>query len=249
MGIFSKDKKLKVAPRSQGSTEGENYLRSLLTQTPTQPLQGTAGLSPIQQLIQQQLGGSLSGASDAANLARDEYRSVLTDSRDPQTDPYYQSIRSEGERLKTKAITGNRQDAQKLGGLQSTPARGQELETSRAYDSSIMQVLGSLMEGDKDRRLQAAEGVQRGEAQNIQNVGAISNISDLSRAIEQQRADALYTQALKQIMMPYETMANLAMGMMNYQMPTYTTGGGLTDLGFLTLVGSNAVSSYYGAQA
>lgn len=243
MGLFTSEKKIKAAPRTAGSIAGEQFLKEQLYGVPRIPARGTAGLTGTQSLILQALGPLLTSVSDSNALARGEYEATLRDQYDPETSRYYQSTRDALERGRTKAVTADRQRAQLGGMLHSTPAAGVESATRMGYDTMIGQVLGQLQETERGRKLEAAEGLQRGEAQGIQNLGALSNVADIERAIEQQKADALYNQALAQILFPYETQTGIASALMNYQKPTYTTGGGLTDFGFAATLGGNLASS------
>lgn len=247
--LFTKEKSVKAAPRTAGSIAGEQFLTNLINQSPNIPTQEVAGLTPIQQAIQQALGTSLTNIQESSNLARSEYEKTLSDGYDPLTSPEYAATRKELERLKTKGVTADRQRAQQVGGLMSTPAAGVESQTRQNYDSLIMQALADLTSKERDRKTQAAKDMGTLESQNVQNLANVSNVADVERQIEQQKNNALYQQALMEILYPYEQMASIAQSLMNYQMPTVTTGGGLTDLGFYANMTSQIAAQSAGAMA
>jgi hypothetical protein len=253
MGLFTEDTKIKPIPRTEGSKEGEAYLQQLIGQSINAPLQGTAGLTPVQMAIQQTLPLLLSRINQSGELATDEYKKTLSGDYDPRTSPYYEGLRQEADRLKTAGTTQLRQRAELGGMLQSTPAIAQEANFVNQADSLLLKELGRLTESERGRKMLAAEGVQGAESRNLANVAAVGGIAEAARSIEQQQADALYNQALMAILAPYQYQANIANSLMNYKQDYYVAGGGLSDLGFLAQtgaqVGGMALGGYMGGLA
>ncbi len=251
MSLFTEEKKVKIRPEV---LEAADYLKTLMQSgTPTIPTQGTADLTPVQQLIMSQLPGMLSGTAEAGQQARDYYSGVLNENYDVFNDPRYEAIRTENERLTRAGQTALRRGAERFGQLDSTPARVGEAEFLSQSGSNLLKSLGELLtykEGQKER---AAGNIQNVPARDIQNVGAITGLADTERNVEQMRADALYQSALKQILFPYQYQAGLANSLMGMPGGVQVTGGGLTDFGFLAnmgaQVGGMALGGYLGGLA
>jgi len=250
MALFTEDTKVKLAPRTQESITGGNILTDIATGgAPTIPQQGVAELTPVQMLIQQELGPLLERLNAGGQLATNEYTKTLTDQYDPRTSPYYEGLRSEAERLTNQGVTRLRQRAELGGNLQSTPAAAQEGEFVNQANSALLTELGKLYESERNRKTTAAEGIQRAGAQETSNIAAVGGIAETARTVEQQRADALYNQIIQQILFPYQYQAQLASTLLNYSPNTVTTGGGLSDLGFWLNFNSQAFGGAAGAMA
>jgi len=245
MSIFTEDTKIKLAPQTKASKTGQAYLTDILGQSPDTPLQDTAGLTPVQLAIQQGLPGQLEKAGEAGDLASKEYSSILSDDYDPRTSPFYEGLRQEAERLKAEGVTSLRQRAELGGMLGSSGAAVAEGSFVKQSNSAMLQELGRLMETERGRKLLAAEGIQGAEAQRLSNIAAVGGIAETERDIEQQRADALYNQAIQQMLFPYQYQANIANSMLNYSPETVVTGGGLSDFGYVSQSLGSAVKSYY----
>jgi len=232
MGLFTEDQEIEMIPRTEGSLQGEAYLKSLLSSgTPNIPTQGTAGLTPVQLLIQQQLSALLGKTTEAGNLATGEYSKILGDDYDPRTSPYYEGLRQESERLKKEGVTGIRQRSELGGMLNSSSAAVAEGDFISQSNSALLQELGKMLETERGRKLLAASGIQNAQSQEIGNVAAVGGIAEQARMIEQQQADALYNQIMQTILFPYAYQSQLATSLMNYSPDYAVTGGGMTDLG------------------
>jgi len=249
MGIFTEDPKLEIIPQSKASKTGQAYLQELLGTTPNVPTHGVAELTPIQMLIQKMLPGYLDKVNQAGDLASGEYSDILSDKYDPRTSPYYEGLRQEAERLQTEGVTGLRQRAELGGMAKSSNAAVSEGSFINQSNSALLTELGRLMETERGRKLLAAEGIQGAEAKRLGNVAAVGGIAEEARSIEQQRADALYNQALMQMMFPYQYQANIANSLLNYKPDYAVTGGGMTDLGFGTAVFGPALAKAAGGAA
>lgn len=247
MGLFTEEKKAKPLPRTAGSLAGEKFLTEQIGETPDAPLRETAGLTPVQLAIQQSLPGLLSRTGESGELATEEFRRTLTDEYDPRTSPYYEGLRQEAERLKTAGTTQLRRRAELGGNLSASLAGSQEASFIAESDSALLKELGRLLETDRGRKLLAAEGIQGAEARNIANVAAVGGIAEVERNIEQQRSDALYSQALQMFMLPFQQQAQIASQLMNFKQDFIVTGGGMTDLGFALNVGGQAAGAAAGA--
>ena len=250
MGIFTKDEKLKIVPRTEESTTGGKYLMDTLNQgTPNIPVREVADLSPIQQLIQEQLGSMFTNAGESSALARKTYTDILNSDVDPAQSKEYQGFRSEAEWLKKKGITDVKHSANRSGMYGSSPQFAGEGAVAQAYDSSILQMLGQLENEERDRKERAAGNIQNLDSQNISNAAAIGGIAETGRQVEQMKNDALYVAALDQAMFPYTTMSNIASALLNVNNQAFMTGGGLNDLGVGLSIAAGAAGSYSGAKA
>jgi len=209
---------------------GAQTLQNLAGQTPTIPQQGVAELTPMQQLIQSQLGPMLDTINQSGREATDYYSDVLGGDYDPRTSPYYEGLRQESERLQGQGVTSLRQRAELGGMLQSSNAAGVEGQFVNQSNAAFLKELGGLYETERNRQGQAAEGIQRAGAQQVQNVAAVGGIADQQRVIEQAQQDALYQQLITQILFPYEHQAEWAAALMGMPGGVQVTGGGFTDL-------------------
>ncbi len=243
MGLFTKDKKLKAVPRTEESKTAGKYLMDTLKKgTPEIPVRNVADLTPMQQLIQEKLGGYLSSSEESSALARKTYTDILNEDPDITKGKQYQGLKSEAERLKKKGITDVRHSANRKGMFGSSPQFAGEGEVSAQYDSNLLTLLGQLEERQKDRKTQAAGDISRLDSSNISNAAAIGGIAKEEQMNEQMKSDALYSAALQQVMFPYTTMSNIAAQLLNVRQDYAVTGGGMTDLGFALSAGATAMS-------
>jgi hypothetical protein len=247
MGLFTEDPKLEIIPQTKASKTGQDYLRTLLKTQPTVPTQGIAELTPLQQMIQQMLPGYLDKVNQAGDLASGEYSDILSGEYDPRTSPYYEGLRQEAERLQAEGVTGLRQRAELGGMMKGSNAAVAEGSFINQSNSALLTELGRLLETERGRKLLAAEGIQGAESQRLRNVAAVGGIAEEARSIEQQRADALYNQALMQMLFPYQYQANIANSLLNYKQDYAVTGGGMTDLGFGLSTAAQAAGAFIGA--
>ena len=245
--LFSKSEKVKMAPQTTESKIGSQKIQSLLGQTPNLPTQDIAGLSSMEQLIQKYLPQYFANINAGGDLAQGEYTKILTDQYNPADSPYYEGLRGEAARLKAKGITSLRQRANLGGMLDSTNAIGQEGDFANQSDSSLLHVLGQLFENERGRKLNAAQGIQTSQSQNLSNVAAVGQMAGAEREIEQARNNALYQQAIETILFPYKYQASLANALLNYSPGMIATGGGANDLGMLLGGISSGVGAYVGA--
>jgi hypothetical protein len=247
MSALVTEQKMELAPQSEASKAGEALLRQILGSTTTIPTQGTAGLSPIQQLIQQYMPGMLGNINAAGNQATNQYANVLTGDYNPATDPLYQTTKEQAQRSQKEGVTALRRQAEAGGMLGSSNAAGVEAGFRQQSNSALLQQLNQLLENQKNMKLQAAQALPAAEAQKIGNVASAYEISDIQRQIEQQQADAIFQQAMLQALFPYTYQANLMNTLMNYSPGIAVTGGEPTDLGFQLNVASEGYNTFQSA--
>jgi hypothetical protein len=77
--------------------------------------------------------------------------------------------------------------------------------------------------------------VERGA---IRAAGEVAALADVERQINQARQDAIFTAAMKSFLLPFQEISNIAMGLMNYELPVAVTGGGLTEAAKAANIGS-----------
>jgi len=243
MAFWRDDPKAKFLPRTGESFVGSDFLQRQLQGTPDMPTAGTAGLTPIQELIQQKLGPLLQNIQEGGQLATDQYRSTLAGDYDPRTSPYYEALRGEADYLKRKGTTALRREHELGGTLMDTNAMGVRGAFINRADSALMQELGRLFESERNRQERAAVGIQTVGARQAQGMAAVGGIAEAERGIEQQRANALYQQAIQQILFPYQYQTSLANAMMNYTGPLYARGGGASSGAQLFQGGMSAIGA------
>lgn len=249
MAFWRDDPKAKFLPRTGESFVGSDFLQRQLQGTPDMPTAGVADLTPIQQLIVQKLGPLLQNIQEGGQLASDQYRRTLEGGYDPRTSPYYEALRGEADYLKRKGTTALRREHELGGTLMDTNAMGVRGDFINRADSALMQELGRLFEGERSRQERAALGIQDVGARQAQSMAAVGGIAETERSIEQQRANALYQQALSQILFPYQYQTNIANALMNYSPGTYIQPGGLSERGYWSGMGMKVGARVIGAIA
>ena len=243
MSFFTKDQKIKLIPRTEGSKAGENLLMDIAGTTPNIPQAGVAGLTPMQKIIQQSLPGLMDRISEGGTAAGDYYKGVLGKDFDLESDPRYQTLMQQSGVLTKQASTQARRGSERMGMLDSSPANEFEGSEIQKAQSPILQAIGSLLNQKEAERMNAAQGIGRAGAQEVGNVAAVGGIAETARSVEQQRADALYNQLMQQILFPFQYQASLANSLMNFKPDYAVTGGGMTDLGFMLQVGKDAAAA------
>lgn len=248
MGLFTEDTKLKQVPRTEGSIAGEKRLMDLISGTPQIPTQNVAGLTPIQMAIQQMLGGTLGRISEGSTAAQDYYKKILGENYDLESDPRYQTLMQQAGVLTKQASTQAKRGAERMGMLDSSGAKELEMTEMQKAHSPILQAIGDLLNRKESERMEAAGGIGRAGAQEAGNIAAVGGIADIERSVEQMQADALYNQALMQILFPYQYQSNLANALMSYKPDYYVEGGGLTDFGYAAQSLGSAYKSWQEAK-
>lgn len=232
-GSQTEDKKVEPLPRTPGSIAGERKLLELGTQpAPTLPTQGIAELTPIQKLIQSRLSGALSGIEGASQQATDYYSDLLSKDYDVTQDPRYLAAQREAGIEGRRAVTAANRGSERQGMLGSSGARQKALEEFQASSTSpLLNVLAQLLTERERLKAGAAQGITGAAGQKVQSLAAVGGIADEARAVEQAGDDAVFRQALANILFPYQYQAGIATSLMNFQPGLAVTGGGLSDTG------------------
>ncbi len=220
----------KLLPQTDMQKKARQLEFDLMNERPEYPVQQTAGLTPLQQQVQQYTQDSLSGQNDLYNLASGVYKDYLSNDYDPATGNYWKGYRAVAESQKANALKANRQRSNAGGMLQSTPGSQIEATTRQNYDNSELQMLGQLQENELNRRLSAAGTAQNVESQNLNNLASANNIGNAQRQVEQAQNDAIYNAAMQTLLHPYQYSAQLAQAITSEQMYYYKSpsgGGGL----------------------
>lgn len=260
MSIFTKKEKIKLAPEAYpgqrkqlgtlaktaepGATErleraGETYpgpLMAALSEFEETGLEGLKGY----------LDKPLPTEGQLYTSAVDEIVKTLSgEEYDPSQGEYYQAYKTSvlreleeaKDRLAARASAGDKFFG---GGRIATEG---ELEESALGNMAM--VLGELAEKERERRLgavsQALGLTQYEEEASLQRIAASQQFGALPRLIEQAEMDAEYQEwirALNDLGIALDT----ATGLATYQPGIVKTGGGLTDLGFIT----SALASAFG---
>jgi hypothetical protein len=245
MGLFSKDKKLKfkLIPSTPEQTQARNYLVGLMDQDIQFPTEQVAPLTGTEQQIQGSLPSYLNQIAEDFDTTRGYYNDVLSGGYDPSTSDYYQGFRAEQNRLKQDALLGIARQGQMAGMSRSTPVLGVQARTGAAIDDATLRQLGLLYENERARRDQAAGFLSQLGGQELSQVGQVEQLAAIQRQQEQMKLSAMYQAALQTLLAPYQYNAQIAGALLSEQRYAgYTTGGGLTDLGFMISAASNAIS-------
>jgi hypothetical protein len=252
MSIFSKKKKLKD-PYGKDKRYGLDFIKDLMEGgTPNMPTQQTAGLTDTQRRIQAGVGEQYDDLNANYGIAQNYLTDVIGGQYDPRTSDFYKGLRQEGEDFKTSSTNQIRQGANLGGMLQSTPRMAVEAENRRKIDRNTLTQLGGMYETERGRMGQAAEGLGRLDAARTVNTGNLQAIADLERQIEQDRNNAVYSQAMETVTFPYRYQMQLATAMIGASTP-YMTGGGpknwVSDTAMAMELGSSAAKMMAGVPA
>jgi hypothetical protein len=250
MGIFTKDKKVETVKAPEVTQTARRQLEQFIKKNrigkdPRLPTRQIEGLSPLQQELQRLAGGVVTGGD--IDISSDVFRDAAQADTDVATSPEFEGFRRQIEELKTDQQTDIRQRAELGGQLKSTPAAGVEAESSRKFDTLLLQEFARMQRQNQQDKLQAAAGLTELGSRNLSNIATVNQIADQERAIEQARNDAVYNEAISTILFPYEQQLRLY-GLATSQRDEHAvTGGGLTDLGFAASVGGSIAAASAGA--
>jgi len=247
MGLFTKKTKIKD-PLAAEKAQAGKYLAGLLEEgTPDIPTREVTGQTDTQRRIQAGVGEQYADVERSYDIGWDYLTDIIGGQYDPRTSDYYKGLRQEAADIKGEAMTDIRQSSELGGMLQSTPRMAVESETGRKIDRDLLTQLGGMYETERGRMGQAVEGLSRLDASRAAVTGNLQAIADLERQIEQERNNAVYTQAMETVMFPYQNMINVANSIFGGSQPI-VTGGGLTDLGFAASTAAGAAGSYFGGK-
>lgn len=242
MGLFTKDQKFKFKqiPSTPEQDEARSYLTNLFRQNLSFPELQVADLTGNEQRIQSYISNYLSGFGQDYNLARKYYTDVLEGEYDPAESQYYQGIRNQLDTQKGEAQAQVRRTAQKAGSARSTPFLGIEARTGAEYDTQKDVVLGGLLQDERQFRAQAASGLSDLRGQEVAQLSAADQLAAKERMIQQMRFQAAYEKILNELLAPYTYNAQIASYILNEQRYMgVQTGGGLSDLGVLGMMGGS----------
>lgn len=248
MGIFTKEKslKFKAIPSAPEQTEARGYLQGTYQQELKFPTQQIADLTPEEQMIQGALPDYFAQSGGDYNLARNYYADILSGKYDPLTSPYYQGMRTNLEARKKAGVQGVLRSQQSQGVLKSGPTAALAAEQERMYNADIGTLEGGLLNEERNRMGQAAAGLPALSESRLSTMAGVSQLAEKKRLIEQDRNQAAFETAISDMLAPYLYNAKIAMALLNEQRYAgYETGGGLTDLGFMTAAASGFAGQYY----
>ncbi len=245
MGLFTSKTKI-TDPLAGQKTEAANWLLDMLKRKVDVPERQTADLTDLQKMVQSGLQGNYADVNENYDTARGHFTDVVNNQYDPRSSDFYKGLRTEAQDLKTESNTDIRQSANLGGMLVSTPRMAVEAENNRKIDNSTMTQLGGLYENERNRKDYAASNLGTLDSNRIANSGNLQAIAELERQVETERYNAIYEQALMDVVFPYQYQAGLASAIFSGSQPI-VTGGGMTGLGMGLNMGAGALSSYIGA--
>jgi hypothetical protein len=243
MGLFTKEKKAKVLPPPPVVTAARGDLKRFIEERPLGtdpglPTRQITGQTPLQEELVRLAGEQVTGGD--FGIAQDVFREAATKGTDVATSPEFEGLRREIDRLSTQARTGIRQRAELGGQLISTPTAGQEAETQQQFDTFLLQEFARLQRQAEQDKLAAAAGLSDLGTERLGQITQAGRIADQERAIEQARNDAIYDQALRTALFPYQEQLQLLQVALSQRDDFMIKGGGLTDLGFAASVAAGA---------
>jgi hypothetical protein len=252
MGVFTKEKKAKqVAPPpvvTAARGDLERFIKERpLGSDPGLPTRQIADQTPIQQELARLATEQVTGPD--LGVAQDVFRTAATAGTDVATSPEFEGLRRQIERLKTESRTGIRQRAELGGQLKSTPAAGVEAEAGQQFDTFLLQEFARLQRQNEQDKLAAAAGLTDLGTAKLGQITQAGRIADQERAIEQARNDAIYDQALKTALFPYQEQLQLLSVALNQRDDFFIKGGGLTDLGFAASTAASVAGAALAAKA
>ena len=210
-----------------------SYLEKLIDlfspgESPDFPLMQTAGLTPGGEMAQQQLPGAVQTGGENYQLATEHYRDILEGGTDPRSGDQFKGLRDEMVMLRDQSAAELRRRGQREGGTtQTSPTMMGQDESNRAWNSKILQLLGMLTERDIDRKTDAAGKMTRGGGEEVNRLGAASEVAEIGRNVETERNVAIYNQALQELLFPYNQQLSLINSMFSSPAPMLVkTGGG-----------------------
>lgn len=205
------------------------------------PTEGVAELTGTEQQIQKALPSYLDSIAQDYDTSRGYYNDVLAGNYDPRTSDFYEGYRAEQDRMKGESQLNIRRQAQKAGIARSTPVTGAQGKVGAQFDSQTLQLLGQLYENERARMAGAAQALPQLSSQYASNLSQAENLAAVNRQVEQAKLSAIYNAALQTMLAPYNMQAQIAGMLLSEQRYAgYTTGGGLTDWGFLIQAGATA---------
>lgn len=203
-------------------------------ETAGQPYPGqlTAAMSPLSQSglarLEDILGQPAASENPLFVSAVGELQKTLSGEYDPYESEYYDAVRSGLLRELSEAKDRLRASASARDVFSSSGRVAGEGELEETAMNSLAQVLGSLAEAERGRRLGAAGAVPGllayGQEASLQPVQAAMTLGDFPRQLEQQGLDRLlgeYARQRAEEMVPLDTAMAVNRYKPEYYQPTY----------------------------
>ena len=169
--------------------EVRRYLQNLMGQNVRFPTRQVPGITTTEQQAQGVLSNLLAGGTF----------------EDPAKSQYYRGLREESQAEEDRAVNQLRRRQQKMGMFASTPGVAGEGRLRNQFANQRNQILGGLYESERARD------------NPYTRLAAVQQYGGLPRQIETEQAGANYQTALQNLTFPYQTQAQLANLLMNYQ--------------------------------
>lgn len=228
-----KSKKKKVEPEIL-ETPWQKQVRARIEELATRPYQPYTGRRfaeyPFRDTLKSALSQYISRTEPALyGLAQSELQKTLSGEYNPATSPYYEAFRKEALREEQDALNRLRRAAQLGGMLYSTPTQQAEARLIADTTNRLATLLGQLAEAERVRRLQSVPtAISVGEFLSqspLRTAQAITAISPLLKAIEEEPLEFEYQQFKEGQMWPYTVQTPLLQTLLGYApwyYPVYT---------------------------
>lgn len=242
MGLFTKDEEFEfnLIPSTPEQNEARSYLSTLYKNSINYPELQIAELTPTERQVQGYLSNYLQGFGGDYELAAGYFRDVLGGEYDPYTSRYYEGMRNQLDTQKSQAQAQVRRTAQKAGSARSTPFLGIEQQAGQQYDYQKDKVLGGLELEERQLRAGAAQGLANVRGQELAQLSAVDQLAAKERMIEQMKYQAAYEKMINDLLSQYQYNAQIASMILNEQRYMgVQTGGGMSDLGVLGMMGAS----------
>lgn len=206
-------------PLTKDQKAAQSFLMAQLNKSVNIPTQQVAGLSPTEQLLQNNLSsyfGAGGGYQSGMNAINDQTKYV-----DPVTSPYFKGLAQQSQLAKEKGVSALRQRSQLGGMLFSSPSARAEGEYTSNLDANLMAQLGQLENQQKAQQLQAAQMAMQNP---LAALNSAAPLAAQPRTLEQALMEAQYNQQLQSMLFPYQYQAPIAQGIMNNQAYAWNPG-------------------------
>lgn len=205
-------KKRKIKPEfleSPAQRRGREFLEGILGR-PFEPYTGKRFAEyPYKEQLSRSLEQYISRQQpDIYGIAQTQLEKTIGGEIDPFSSPYYGGIKSQLLREEQEGLNRLRRGAQLGGMLYSSPRQEAEAELIGQTTGKLMEVLGRLSEAERQRQLSAiplAMEVARAiEQQPLETARAITVISPILKAIEEEPLAFNYEQFLRKQQYPFQ---------------------------------------------
>jgi len=217
MGSGRKEPELLEIPGAEG--ESVEFFSDLMHKTlrgQNIPLEGTAGLSTNEQMVQNLLGGYLgkdTTGGEAYQLGMGELKKTLGEEfYDPKTSDFWKGFRDVSKMEQEEGVADIRRRGQIGGGLFSTGVAREEIGYQARKEAERTGMLGGLYERERDRKISAVgqalgyAGFEKESTESKLKFGA--TLGQIPRTVEQGKLSRQYVQTLGQERADYATQLN-----------------------------------------